>query len=208
MERRAGQHLEAKIIMSTDWESRYQTGDMPWEKGAAHPALIAFLKSNPVRGRVLVPGCGLGHDVRALAATADEVVGLDISPSAVTRAKAHPAIGGERYVFGNLFALPPSLRGAFDVVFEHTCFCAINPERRTDYVSAVASALVPKGLLLAVFYLDPGLDPGQTGPPFGVAREELDALFGSRFTVVREWAPTATYSGRESRETCRLLQLA
>ena len=194
--------------MSTDWESRYQTRDMPWEKGAAHPALIAFLKSNPVHGRVLVPGCGLGHDVRALAATADEVLGLDIAPSAVSGAKAHPAVGGERYMPGDLFALPPSLRGAFDVVFEHTCFCAIHPERRADYVSAVASALVPRGFLLAVFYLDPGLDPGESGPPFGVTREELDALFGPRFTLLREWTPPATYPGRESRETCRLLQLA
>ena len=208
MERRAGEHLAAQVIMSTDWESRYRTGDMPWEKGAAHPALIAFLKSNPVHGRVLVPGCGLGHDVRALAATADEVVGLDLAPSAVKGAKAHPAVGGERYVQGDFFALPPSLRGAFDVVFEHTCFCAINPEHRADYVSAVASALVPGGLLLAVFYLDPGLDPGESGPPFGVTRAELDALFGSRFTALREWAPPATYPGRESRETCRLLQLA
>src|SRR6185436_510590 len=100
MERRASQHLAAQMNMPTDWESRYRSGDMPWEKGAAHPALIAFLKSNPVHGRVLVPGCGLGHDVRALAATADEVVGLDLAPSAVRVAKAHPAVGGERYVRG------------------------------------------------------------------------------------------------------------
>ena len=208
MERRAGEHLAAQTNMSTDWESHYRSGDTPWEKGAAHPALIAFLKSNPVRGRVLVPGCGLGHDVRALAATADEVVGLDISPSGVKAAKAQPTVGGERYVLGDLFALPPSLRGAFDAVFEHTCFCAIQPDQRADYVSAVAAALVPGGLLFAVFYLDPGLDPGESGPPFGVTREELDALFGARFKMVREWSPPATYPGRESRETCRLLQLA
>ncbi len=192
--------------MSTDWENRYHTGDMPWEKGAPHPALIAFLKSNPVHGRVLVPGCGTGHDVRALAATADEVVGLDIAPSAITRAKAQPAVGGERYLLGDLFALPPSLRGKFDVVFEHTCFCAIDPSLRESYVTAVAGALKPGGHLLASFYLDPGLDPGESGPPFGVTREQLDAFFSPRFTPVREWQPPATYPGREGRETFRLLQ--
>ena len=207
MERCSGEHLEAQVTMPTDWETRYRTKDMPWDKGAAHPGLIEFLKTNPVRGRVLVPGCGLGYDVRALAATADEVVGLDIAPSAVAAAKAHPPLGGERYMLGDLFALPKPLRGAFDVVFEHTCFCAIDPERRAEYLSAVASALVQKGLLLAVFYLDPGLDPGQTGPPFGVKREELDAFFSPRFTLLREWPPAATYPGRESRETFRLLQL-
>ena len=195
------------MTMPTDWEDRYRTGDMPWEKGAPHPALVDFLKRSQVHGRVLVPGCGTGHDVRALAATADEVIGLDIAPSAIARAKAQPAVGGERYQSGDLFALPEKLRGVFDVVFEHTCFCAIDPSLRADYVAAVAGALKPGGHLLAVFYLDPGLDPGETGPPFGVTREELDTFFSPRFTLVREWKPAATYPGREGRETCRLLQL-
>ena len=194
--------------MPTDWEDRYRTGDMPWEKGAPHPALIAFLKSNPVHGRVLVPGCGTGHDVRALAATADEVVGLDIASSAITRAKAQPAVGGERYQLGDFFALPPKLRGTFNAVFEHTCFCAIDPSLRESYVAAVAGALKRGGHLLAIFYLDPGLDPGESGPPFGVTRAELDKFFSPRFTLVREWQPAATYPGREGRETFWLLQLA
>ena len=191
--------------MPTDWEERYRTGETPWDKGAAHPALMAFLKSQPVHGRVLVPGCGLGHDVRALAATADEVIGLDIAPAAVRAAKAQPAIGGERYVQGDLFALPKAMRGSFDWVFEHTCFCAIDPSLRADYVTAVAGALKPGGHLLAVFYLDPGLDPGESGPPFGTSKAELDALFGARFSLVKEWQPSATYAGREGRELCRLL---
>ncbi|MEO6784751.1 MAG: thiopurine S-methyltransferase, partial [Chthoniobacteraceae bacterium] len=76
------------------------------------------------------------------------------------------------------------------------------------YVAAVASALKPAGHLLAVFYLDPGLDPGEAGPPFGVTHEQLDAFFSPRFTLEGEWKPAATYPGREGRETCRLLKLA
>ena len=191
--------------MPTDWEERYRTGETPWDKGAPHPALVAFLKSEPIRGRVLVPGCGLGHDVRALAATADEVTGLDIAPAAIRAAKAQPAIGGERYVQGDLFALPKASRGAFDWVFEHTCFCAIDPSLRADYVAAVAGALRPGGHLLALFYLDPGLDPGEGGPPFGTSKAELDSLFSPRFSLAKEWRPSVTYPGREGRELCRLL---
>lgn len=191
--------------MPTDWEERYRIGETPWDKGLAHPALVAFLKSEPVHGRVLVPGCGLGHDVRALAATADEVVGLDIAPAAIRAAKAHPAIGGERYVRGDLFALPSVMRGSFDGVFEHTCFCAIDPSLRTDYVAAVAGALRPGGHLLAVFYMEPGLDPGESGPPFGTSKAELDSLFSAHFSLVKEWQPAATFAGREGRELCRLL---
>ncbi len=207
MERGAGEHLETQTKMSTDWESHYKSGDTPWEKGAAHPALVDFLKRSPVRGRVLVPGCGTGHDVRALAATADEVVGIDIAPSAITRAKAQPAVGGESYLLADLFALPPSLRGSFDVVFEHTCFCAIDPSLREKYVAAVAGALKPGGHLLAIFYLDPGLDPDETGPPFGVTKEQLDAFFSPQFSVLAEWVPDTTYPGRDGRELFRVLKL-
>ena len=206
MECRAGEHLEAQVTMPTDWEDNYRRGETPWEKGMPHPALVEFLKATQVHGSVLVPGCGTGHDVRALAATADEVVGLDIAPSAISQAKAQPAVGGERYQLGDLFALPPSLRGAFDVVFEHTCFCAIDPSLREKYVAAVAGALKPGGHLLAVFYLDPGLEPGESGPPHGVTREELNGFFSPRFTLIHEWKPAATYPGREGREMCRLLQ--
>ena len=63
--------------MRTDWEANYQTNETPWEKGAPSPGLVEFLRTDPIHGRVLVPGCGFGHDARALAATADEVVGID-----------------------------------------------------------------------------------------------------------------------------------
>ncbi len=189
----------------TNWEERYQQSDTPWEKGCAHPGLAEFLRRAPVRGRVFVPGCGLGHDVRALAATADEVVGLDVSPSAIRAAKAQPAVGGERYVAGDLFALPKKMENAFDWVFEHTCFCAIPPARRADYVEAVAATLQPGGKLLAIFFLNPDMAPDESGPPFGTTKAELDALFGPYFTLLAEWEPPATHEGREQREVFRLL---
>lgn len=191
--------------MPTDWEARYRERDMPWEKGGPSPGLVDFLSREPVHGRVLVPGCGFGHDVRALAATADEVVGLDIAPSGIEGAKRFPKIGNERYVVGDLFDLPAELRGSFDWVWEHTCFCAIDPALRPAYVEAVAGALKPGGKLLAVFYLNPGNDHPDEGPPFEVSVAELDRLFLPRFTLDREWLPQNAYPGREGREWMRLL---
>jgi methyl halide transferase len=192
--------------MPTDWEARYQTGDTPWEKGAPHPALVDFLKTQPLDGKILVSGCGLGHDVRALARPGNEVLGIDIAPSAIERARSFPAAAGEAYRLTDLFDLPAELRGAFDWVFEHTCFCAIDPSMRPAYVHAVAGALKPDGHLLAVFYLNPGVGGDDDGPPFGVTTDELDALFSPRFKLVREWAPAHTYPGREDRELMRLLK--
>jgi len=191
--------------MPTDWEDHYRRGETPWEKGAPSPGLVDYLASEPVRGRVLVPGCGMGHDVRALARTADEVVGLDIAPSAVETARAFPKVGNERYELADLFALPASMQGAFDWVWEHTCFCAIQPAQRPAYVEAVAGALRPGGKLLAIFYLDPGNDSPDEGPPFEVSVAELDRLFLPRFTLVSEWLPQRAYSGREGREWMRIM---
>ena len=194
--------------MSTDWEDHYRRGETPWEKGAPSPGLVDLLAAEPIRGRILVPGCGLGHDVRALASTADEVVGIDIAPSAVEAARKIPVVGSERYELQDLFHLPASWLGTFDGVWEHTCFCAIQPAQRPAYVESVAGALRPGGKLFAIFYLDPGNDSPDEGPPFEVSVAELDRLFLPHFTLVREWLPKRTYPNREGREWMRVMTKA
>jgi len=188
----------------SDWEIRYQSGDTPWEKGEAAPPLIEWLAHRELDGRVLVPGCGSGHDVRALARTGANPVGIDIAPTAIQRAAALPRAGEEVYEVANLFVLPEHLTDTFDWVFEHTCFCAIDPERRADYVTGVTAALKPGGHLLAIFYIDPGTDGG--GPPFGVSRDEIERLFCGTFEMVTSYVPQAAYPGREGRELVCLLR--
>lgn len=196
--------------MVTDWKARYATGDTPWDKGAPAPPLLEWLASGGrLDGDVFVPCCGFGYDVRALAAApgVGRVVGFDLSEEALTVARGFPRVGSEEYQAGDLFALPAGLRGAFDVVFEHTCFCAIDPVRRADYVAAVADALRPGGRLVGIFYLDPWnagepLPPGG-GPPFGTRVTELDALFSPSFELLAERRPARSYVGREGRELLR-----
>src|ERR1051325_12097233 len=78
------------------WENRYQTGDMPWEKGAPASGLVDFLAAHPElpRGTVCIPGCGTGHDVRAWAGAGFDALGLDLAPSAIQIASARTAEAG------------------------------------------------------------------------------------------------------------------
>jgi SAM-dependent methyltransferase len=193
-----------------DWQAHYESGETPWDEGEPHPALLDFMAESTgsqsiggFNGRILIPGCGLGHDLRAVSTPANHVIGLDIAPGAIARARTFPKAGCEEYIAGDLFNLAPELRSSFDWVVEHTCFCAIDPSMRPAYADAVAGALKPGGHLFAIFYLDPALD---RQPPFGVAVAELDRLFSPSFALVRQWVPARTFAGRESRELVRLLR--
>ncbi len=188
----------------TDWEDAYQRRETPWEKGKPHPELVDFLaKSGSLAGEVFVPGCGSGHDVRALSTPTNHVVGIDLAPLAIAKAKARPRIAHEEYLLGDLFALPPEFDGRFDWVFEHTCFCAIDPSQRPAYVSTIVRLLKPAGKLLAIFFINP--DHDEEGPPYRVSRAELEEFFGEYFSVEREWVPARTHPGREERELMRVL---
>lgn len=186
----------------TDWESHYRAKDMPWEKGGPHPTLVAWLKKSPLFGRILVPGCGLGHDVRALAATGASPIGWDIAPSAISGARAFPPTGSEQYELQDLFDPPSDCLGTFDAAFEHTCFCAIPPRLREPYVATLASLLKPGGTLLAIFYVNP--DHDEDGPPYGCPLAELDRLFLPAFRLIHQETDFPTFPGREGREVLRL----
>jgi SAM-dependent methyltransferase len=192
-------------MAETDWEGHYREGRTPWDKGAPSPALREFLAVEPIFGRILVPGCGLGHDVRALAAAHPEawVVGLDIAPTAILAAKELGVPERVEFREGDLFSAGEAWNQAFDWVWEHTCFCAISPELRDAYVAAVHTVLRPGGRLAGVFYLDPydgEHRPEHGRPPFGCGIEELKERFGPRFELDAGRVPARAYPGREGRE--------
>jgi len=170
-----------------DWEERYQTGDMPWEKGEPSPGLVDFLLQHPdlQRGTVLIPGCGTGHDVRVWAKAGFSATGADLAPSAIRLACEKTAAANLKAEFVQRNFLQDQPDQTFDWVFEHTLFCAIQPNQRDLYVEGVHRWLKPGGNFLAVFYLIDEKD----GPPFGTTREELVERFSSKFELLRDWVP-------------------
>jgi len=145
------------------WESRYQSGETGWDRGAASPAIehwLSALLKPPAR--VLIPGCGRGHEAVFLAGHGFGITGLDIAPSAVRHLEkelAEAGLTGE-VILGDLFDYQPA--EPFDVVYEQTCLCAIQPEQRSAYESKLYDWLRPGGHLLALF-MQTG---AEGGPPF------------------------------------------
>ena len=169
------------------WEQHYQSNDMGWEKGAPSPGLVDFLAAHPElpRGTVCVPGCGTGHDVRAFAAAGFDAQGFDLAPSAIRLATEKTKAAGLSAQFHLADFLRDEPPQQFDWLFEHTLFCAINPDERDDYVRAVLRWLKPDGQYLSVNYIIPDKD----GPPFGTTRDELWTRFSPHFDLLEEWVP-------------------
>lgn len=197
--------MVAKVSGMTNWDERYRLGDTPWEKGEPAPPLLELLELLGVEcfgeGPVLVPGCGLGHDVRALASNGLPVVGLDLSELAVKRARDMPVVHGETYEIGDFLDHAWRVGRNYTAIWEHTCFCAIDPNQRENYAASVADLLGEGGILAGVFFLTPH-DPGEeaVGPPFPTSLEELEKWFSPWFERIHGWVPQRAYPGREGRE--------
>jgi len=184
-----------------DWNTRYLSGETPWDHGEAHPELVHWLTENPFPGEVIVPGCGKGYDVRAIASSGVSALGVDISPEAVKAAKQIGPTQGAHFQVADVLNSPQEWRHRFQGAFEHTCYCAIPPAARPTYATFLATILRPGGVFLACFYIDPETDG--VGPPFPTHRKELDRLFHPYFRLQQEWVPSHTYPNRKGRELFR-----
>ena len=181
------------------WEKCYRDDDAFWDRGAPAPGLVDFLEKEKYKaGSILVPGCGRGHDCQKLARHKFKVTGVDIAPKAVAEARALAKAKGVPVTYRLGDFLKTTRRG-FDLVFEHTCFCAIDPALRDRYVKSLVKVLKPGGHYLAVFY---NIQP-RTGPPFGTTRAELLERFGPHFTLLKEHVPRS-FPGREGKELLML----
>ncbi len=188
------------------WSMIWQTGRDGWELGRAAPPLARWVATHPERrARALVVGCGRGHEVRMLAraGAAELVVGVDFAPEAIAAARAlaaaeAEAAAGSRVEFrqADVFTLAAAPE-RYDLVLEHTCFCAIAPERRAEYARVMQAVLVPGGRLVGLFWQH----GREGGPPFSVTRGEVEQLFAATgFTVAgAETAPdsVASRAGQE-----------
>ena len=117
------------------------------------------------------------------AAAGFEVVGFDFAPSAIDRAIAAAKdrdLNNIQFLQRNIFELETEFHNSFDYVLENTCFCAIDPLLRSDYVQTVKQLLRPNGTLIALFYTH----NRSGGPPFGVKPKEVLAYFKADFTAI------------------------
>ena len=181
------------------WETMYADHRDGWELGEPPPPLVRAAAWLPPSVRALVIGCGRGHEVRLLANLGwDQIVGVDFAATAIADAERltppelAPRITWRR---DDLFAIAD--HGIFDLVLEHTSFCAIDPGRRAEWFAVMHRVVRPGGALLGLFY--PHARPG--GPPFGGTSEEIERLATEAgFALLRVEVPPDSIARRKGDE--------
>lgn len=165
------------------WSEIYQAEELaPWDLDEAATALPKILPQLKIpKSRVLVLGSGRGHDAAFFAEQGHIVTAVDFSQHAIDEAKK---LYGDRtnlnFYQGDLFKLPDNWKGQFDVVFEHTCYCAVSPHRRNELVKIWKNLLSPGGYLLGVFFV---MDR-PAGPPYGGSEWELKERLKKSFNFL------------------------
>jgi methyl halide transferase len=186
---------------SSYWEQRYHEGSDRWDLGQPAPPFVSWLESHATslpRGRVAVLGCGRGYDALLFASYGFEVVGFDFAPAAIVAATKNAASTGSsaQFLQRNIFDLSLEFPSHFDLVIEHTCFCAIAPEQRAAYVQLVHNILRPQGEFLGLFFTH----DRPSGPPFGVTPNEIRQYFEPKFEILSLTPVTNSIPERQGEE--------
>lgn len=104
----------------------------------------------------------------------------------------------------DVFSLPETLKNTQDVILEYTCFCAIDPSRRDEYVEALSSTLRKGGHLLALVF--PIWDRKE-GPPYAVCPDQWEETAKRHGLQVQQRGPSEdSHPARAAHETLIIFQ--
>ncbi|MCV2361485.1 TPMT family class I SAM-dependent methyltransferase [Paucibacter sp. TC2R-5] len=166
------------------WQQRFVSGQIPWDRGEAHPQLLSWLEQGEITAGLdlVVPGCGRGHELLLLAKAGIRARGLDYSPAAVAMARTQLASDGDcdfaQVEEADVLAWQP--RSAIDAVYEQTCLCALHPDQWRRYADQLYAWIKPGGRLFALLMQARREGAGQgivEGPPYHCDIQAVRALF-------------------------------
>ncbi|KAI5670069.1 hypothetical protein M9H77_10433 [Catharanthus roseus] len=184
------------------WDKCWEQGLTPWDLGQPTPVLVHLHETGALpKGRALIPGCGTGYDVAAIACPERYVVGLDISENAIKKAKEAVVASSSHadcftFLTADFFTWCPT--ELFDLIFDYTFFCALEPDMRSAWAMKMKDLLKPDGELITLMF--PTSDH-EGGPPYKASvsdyEEVLHPMGFKAVSIVENELAIARREGRE-----------
>ena len=132
-------------IDNTDYWNRYYHNRVCSTQPSPFARYVATLVEP---GRTLVDlGCGNGRDSLYFAQQGLQVVGIDLSPTAIELLRAQQAPNAQ-FLCGDFITNPAHTPGRYDYAYSRFTIHAINPKQETMLLQSMYRALKPGGKLL------------------------------------------------------------
>ncbi len=163
------------------WASRYVDGTTGWDLGEVSPPIKEYIDQLTDKTvRILIPGCGNGYEAEYLWNQGfGNVHVIDLAKEPLNNLKERCSeIPMEQLHQGDFF----EHSGEYDIIFEQTMFCAIDPVLRQRYADKVHNLLKPGGKLVGVLFSR----DFEGGPPYGGDKEEYLTYFSAFSEVTME----------------------
>ncbi|MBP2274682.1 class I SAM-dependent methyltransferase [Sphingomonas sp. PL20] len=164
------ERLRPTIGSAAALEAIYAADSDPWSAASAryryqHRKYEVLISLLPPRrfARALDLGCGLGLLSRHLASRTDNVVGIDVAPSAVARARVlHADQQNLLFEAQDLLSLPSAFDGSFDLVVVADVLYYLSPlddALLKALAMRIAALLAPDGMCMLANHYFFRLDP-------------------------------------------------
>lgn len=184
------------------WNDRFAEDYMPWDGAGVPTELQEFVgRQSTTSYSCLIPGCGIGYEVKYLVERGWDVQAIDFAPAAVDKAQLFLGPLAHHVKQADFFNFQPQT--SINCIYERAFFCALPLHLRASIVERWAQLLPKNGLLIGYFYLENNSlsELGEIkGPPYLTSRTQLSLLLDKHFECVEMHAAQASiaiFSGRE-----------
>jgi cyclopropane fatty-acyl-phospholipid synthase-like methyltransferase len=166
-----------------EWDRIYKENkleDIPWHNPKPDKNIIKELKKGTIqKGFVLDMCSGEGTNSRYLASRGFEVMGVDISRTAVELAKEKCKKRNLscEYTAGDVLAIKTNKK--FEFIFDRGCFHHITKEDKPRYVKKVHNLLNNKGKLYIQCFSDKNKEFQKS-----LTKEDIKNYFSDKFNII------------------------
>ena len=168
------------------WDECYVNNNIGWDLGAPTPIFVDWCNNLKQSSKELCfPGSGNGYDPLYFASQGHKVTAIDFADSPINYLKNESKNNNLNIdiIQKDIFRLGDEFNNRFDYIVEYTCYCAIDPEMRINYINIMYDLLREGGEFIGIF-LPLNKDLSEGGPPFGIRLEETIKLFCNKFKLI------------------------
>ena len=166
-----------------DFEAMYAHNDAPWDIGRPQQAFKDATAKGLLTGKVLDVGCGTGEHSLLAAAAGLEVTGVDLSSTAIGRARSkarHRSINAQ-FLTADLTAdPPPNLGGQFDTIIDCGTFHVFTNAMRVPFQQFLTAHTKVGSRYFMLCFSDKA--PGTSGPR-RLSQESIRAGFAPNWEL-------------------------